>query len=645
MNPIRSAFFPSRFRAAAALLVLLAATGEARAAKKVVAEVTTNARFVLYHTNGSNDGGFDPAASDKNLLDGNLESGFNGANNGEYFIADFSSFATNYETTVYVEKIVIGHPEEITYSLYVSTNTTDWTAVAVNARDSGMKTYEIQDRITAIKYVFVATTGNNDLAEFHVWGYRSSKPDKISNKNRAITFRDGAGHRGRYGFNGGSYSDGMFDGNFTSGLYQNGAGAELVVPTTALDPDTGDDTGTPWYVTEVKVGHVGNTKYSLYYTIDPEPTNILSFAKDPRAWTAIDGATGVQEAGTKTYLVNKTVTAVKYVFDTVLSWTASACEFEVRAMNPDDIPCMHDNLDLATAPWSVCKPATCTENAFEECFCPDCGKRFEREMPLSKLGHDFVATLTKVGRPDRYGSGYVTCARTIQDTNTLEVIWSCDYRIDFTTNDVDLTTLGGPPINGVVQYTDLTVSSIGAQDGGIKAEYLMDGYWDSGWGHAFYFETLSVNEYLQYAFGTTIELTKIEFSVLNEPQTVFLTKYDPATGEETILKTIPIKKIETFEDVEDPETGEITHVNTSPKYQRQTVDFFVSDKYKKTFVNAIRMRVDDYVDPETGEVIHYPGLHYGGSDIHTIVCEIHPWGTIQWAGPLTYPPTTIMILR
>ena len=155
-----------------------------------------------------------------------------------------------------------------------------------------------------------------------------STPIKLSRLGRSIFFRDGKGTRGNAGFNGGDYSDRVFDGDFTNYSYQNGAGAELVIPTTGLD-NNGNDTGVAWFVTEFKVGHKGNAKYSLYYTTEPEPADILKNAKDPRNWTPIDGATGIQAAGTKTYNVNVVATAVKYVFDTTISWTESLAEVEV----------------------------------------------------------------------------------------------------------------------------------------------------------------------------------------------------------------------------------------------------------------------------------------------------------------------------
>ena len=643
MNPIRSVLFSSRFRAAAALLALLVATGEAQAAKKVVADITTNATFRLYHESGSFDTRDTSTSVITNLFDGNLETGFRIDSNNpyEYFIADFSaSYTTDAEPMVYVDRIEIGHLKEKTFSLYVatdnvSTNEKDWTAVAVNALNSGEKTYEIQDRIKAIKYVFESWSGDNDLAEFHVWGYRSSKPTKISKVNRSIFFRGGGATRGNAGFNGGHYSSKVFDGNFNDPAICNMNGTtELVIPTTAPDANNATDgTGTPWYVTEVKVAHQGNSKYSLYYTTEAEPTNILTYGTDPRTWTPISGASMVQEQSLgdacKVFNVNKTVTAVKYVFESFVSWTGSLAEIEVLAINPDDLPCMHPNLDLDTATYTLCAPATCTENAKEECICPDCGKHFPREVPLSKLGHIYVATLTKMGRPDRYGSGYVSCSRTLEDPDTGETTWFCDFRIDFDGRDVDFTTLGGIPINGVVQYTDLTAYSTGGLDGGIAPDDVMDGVWTDQWNGYWFAVGLSTNEYIQYKFGTTIELTTIEFSVLNQYQTVYFSKYDPETGEETIIKTIPIAK--------DESEGALG-------YQRQTVDFFVYDKLKKTFLDAVRMRIGDYVDPDTGEITKYEGTQYGAYH-HTCIIEFHPWGTIQYAGLMKHPPTTIMMLR
>ena len=539
-------------------------------------------------------------------------------------VVDVSHIVTDPDGQAYVTDVLIGHQGNAQYSLYytnepepenLETYATDprtWTPIAGadHVQEAGTKTYGVNDFATAVKYVFnTCPNWTTHLAEIEVQGYEYVPPKavKISAVGRSVFFRGGSGTRGAAGTNGGHASDRYFNGDFTDYTYCNGNGVtELVIPTTGLD-DQGTDTGVAWYVTDFKVGHQGNAQYSLYYTDEPEPANLETYASDPRTWTLIAGADHVQEAGTKTFGVNAFATAVKYVFNTCPNWTTHLAEVEVWAMDPSSITCLHPNMTDDSPAWTVCKAATCTENGFEERFCPDCGARFEREVPLSKLGHDFVATLTAPGTAAGYGSGYVECSR-------------CnEFHIEFNGNHVDLTTLGGPPINGIVQYTDLYASSLGAEDGGIKPVYMMDNLWDNGWGHAYYFAECSSNEYAQYSFGTTIELTQIEYSVINEYQTVYFSSYDPATDEETLLKTILIEK----------NTNE-----GAPGYQRATVYFQSDDPSQKIFVKAVRMRIGHYVDPDTGEVTNYIGYNYGAHDRHTIICEFHPWGTIEGAGKL-----------
>ena len=598
--------------------------------------------------------------------------------NGASLVLEFHRLQGNGSAAnmgAYISEVIVGHVSncDCKYSLYWSDTITNknttaiqWNPVpdAQNVNTPGITNYTIKARAMYLKYVFDTTTGNDSLTEIQVKGWKSTIPAIISDVARSHFIRGGTVSNGEAGTNGGHYSNRFFNGNFEDYTICNNSGVtELIIPT------TDSTTGEPQYVTEFKVGHRGNSKYSLYYTTDAEPdysqyettssrsngdghwhtcTNYVGLSSDDRNWIAIDGATGIQEQGTKTFNVNQTATGVKYVFDTFVSWDTSLAEVEVLAMDPEDLPCTHTNLDLATATWTVCKPATCTENTKEECFCPDCGERFEREVSYTKLGHIYVATLTSVGRPNRYGSGFVSCSRTLEDPDTHETTWSCDFRIDFDGRDVDFTTLGGIPINGVVQYTDLTASSSGGQDGGISPEDVKDNVWNTQWNGYWFAEGLSTNEYVQYQFGTTIELTKIEFSVLNEFQTVYFSKYDPETGEETLLRTIPIAKVGPVAKLDEQgnmvtnELGEVVYENVG--YQRQTVDFFVYDKLKKTFVDAIRMRIGDYVDPVTGETTTYPGTGYGSHN-HTCIIEFHPWGTIQWAGLMTQPPTTIMLMR
>ena len=82
----------------------------------------------------------------------------------------------------------------------------------------------MKNRITLIPLVAIALTV----------GSASADPTavKLSSLDRSIFFRDGKGTRGKAGFNGGHYSDKVFDGNFTNYAYQNAAGAELVILST-----------------------------------------------------------------------------------------------------------------------------------------------------------------------------------------------------------------------------------------------------------------------------------------------------------------------------------------------------------------------------------------------------------------------------
>ena len=625
------------------LLALCALALPATAAEAV--KISNVANSIFFRGGGATRGsaGFNGGNYSSQVFDGNFSNpAICNMSGTTELVVDVSHIVTDPDGEAFVTEVVVAHQGNSKYSLYYTTEAEPadiltygadprtWLPIdgASNVQEQSLgdaaKVFGLNKTATAVKYVFesfVSWTGS--LAEIEVRGYEyiPAKAVKISALNRSIFFRGGGATRGNAGFNGGNYSDMVFDGNFSNPAICNMSGTtELVIPTTGWDSDNNVDTGVAWYVTDFKVAHQGNSKYSLYYTTEAEPADILTYGADPRTWIPIDGASMVQEQSlgdaAKVFGVNKTATAVKYVFESFVSWTASLAEVEVWAMDPSTITCLHENFDPVTATWTLCTFATCTENAMEEAFCPDCGERFEREVPLSKLGHVFVATLTEPGSVTNYGSGYVSCSRTIEDPDTHTNIWSCDFRINFAGEPVDLTTLGGLPINGVVQYTDLTASSTGGLDGGIAPDDVMDGVWANQWNGYWFAEGLSHDEYIQYKFGTTIELTKLEFSVLNQFQTVDFYKFDPATEEETLIKSIPLKKDET---------------DGAPGYIRQTVYFFNEGEGETVTLDAIRMRIGDYVDPVTGETTAYIGEQYGRPR-HTCIIEFHPYGTIAGAG-------------
>ena len=413
-----------------------------------------------------------------------------------------------------------------------------------------------------------------------------STPVKLSSLGRSIFFRDNKGIRGNAGTNGGTWTTSFFNGNFTDYGYQNTAGAEIVIPTTGLDPDTGNDTGVPWFVTEFKVGHDGNTKYSLYYTTEPEPANILSNAKDPRTWIPIDGATGIQVKGTKTYNPNVVATAVHYVFDTVLDWTASLAEVEVWGYEPDENTCRHPSYtDWEEVPGS----ATCTAFGVKRHKCTVCGEVFEQD-DAPPLGHDWETYLDTPGSSSSYGSGTLVCSR-------------CGESIVFNV-PLDLTTLGGVAVPGLVQFTDLSVSSFTAGSG-VGAKDLIDNDWSWDWGAYWFAATRSESEYVQYDFGTEIDLTKIEWSAPNQALTLKFYKWDGENEEP--LAEIPVAKVGTA------------------GYQRGSMEF------RGVSAKGIRLHIVD------SKGVGYNGLSPVG------LSELRPWGTVKGAGLLDVLRTKILL--
>ena len=407
------------------------------------------------------------------------------------------------------------------------------------------------------------------------------EPVKLSSLDRSIFFRDGKGTRGKAGFNGGDYSDLVFDGNFSNYAYQNTAGAELVIPTT----DAG--TGEAWYVTEFKVGHAGNTKYSLYYTTEAEPSGILSNAKDPRSWKQIPDATGIQAAGTKAYSVGLVVTAVKYVFDTAINWNQSLGEVEVWGVNPAELGCMHAH----TTEWEgVPGTANCTEFGIEQRQCTDCGEWFQRaSSTVLPLGHAYEAVLTERGTSLAYGSGTNVCRR-------------CGHEVAFP-EPRDLAGMGGIAAAGIVQFTDISVSSTGNLDWGVNPGNLIDGNWGRNFQPItfWYAATVAVSEYVQFAFNATIDLAWIELSTPNRESPYKLQFYSVEGGIETLVGEQAVEY--------DSEGGD---------YQRLTIEF------RGVSLSALRIKSNDASNK----------LEFG---------ELHPYGTVAGAGKSAAVRTRVII--
>lgn len=414
-------------------------------------------------------------------------------------------------------------------------------------------------------------------------------PVKLSSLSRSIFFRDGKGTRGKAGFNGGEYSDKVFDGNFTNYAYQNGTGAELVIPTTDAT------TGIAYFVTDFLVGHKGNTQYSLYYTTEAEPSGILSNAKDPRHWTAIDGATAVVFAGVKTNGVNVVATAVKYVFDTTAEWVQSLGEVEVWGVDPTGLGCLHQH----RTEWeAIPATANCTGRGLEQQQCLDCEEWFYRDSAtILPLGHDYETVLVQRGTSLAYGSGTNVCKR-------------CGHEIAFP-EPRDLIALGGVVTPGVVQFTDVSVSSTGNPSYGVNPEKLYDGQWHFNWGNVcpMWYANGLAGEYVDFAFAAPVDLTSVEFSVHNHNHVVQFYSLE-SDGSEVLVGEEAI--------VAD------TSANAQ-NYQRKTTEF------RGVTLSTLRIRFDDPT-----------GVHMDAGNV-MLICEMHPYGTVNGAGKSAAVRTRIII--
>ncbi len=540
-----------------------------------------------------------------NFFDGNTTTGVyigpnNRAANGCYVLLTFSE-------SHFITSIKASSATTHKYSLYYSADGSSWTAIEGGVAVAKQGTTELSPNVEAtyIKCVFDQIGGwTQTFSELEVWGYIPPKPIKISSSSIA-SFHN-ADDSVNSDWSGGGHGIGnFFDGNTTTGVYigpNNRAANGCYLLLTFSQA---------YYITTIKASSATTHKYSLYYSADGS------------SWTAIEGGVAVAKQGTTELSPNVEATYIKCVFDQIGGWTQTFSELEVWGMDPADIACTHPTYTEWTR---VANSATCTENAIDERFCTVCGERFVREVLLTALGHVYVATLTEPGTINAYGSGTVTCSRE-----------GCDFHIDFDGDTVDFAAYGGIPMAGVVQFMNLTTYSQGGTDGGISPKDLIDNVWDDGWNGYWFAEGISTNEWIQFSFGTPIELTKIEYSVLNQDQTVYFNKYDPATGEETLLRSIVI--------VKDMSEG-------APNYQRRTVTFTreaeggegtepaptfdsaptTDDSNASSItVDAIRMRIGDVLDPDTGEVVKaYVGIQYG-RPYHTCVLEVHPYGTIVGA--------------
>lgn len=391
---------------------------------------------------------------------------------------------------------------------------------------------------------------------------------------------------GTGGFGGGPNITYLFDGKFDNPVYlpmcnngNNYSGVYLLCDFTT-------ELASGYYVTKILVGAHGKRPFSLYWTADGT------------AWTNV--VTSCMEDGVVEWSIGEIVKQVKVVFEQLGAnqwdrWdysTPQISELQVWGVNPALLECSHPSF----TDWELLTPATCTEPRYDHRYCMVCDAEFIEPVG-DPLGHDYISHLVREGTLYRYGSGFLDCGR-------------CDFHVDFS-RPVDMVELGGLAERGLVQFADCTVSSEDhPQWGHTSARHLIDGNWENN-----YWAAVGLNDaYIDWTFGTEIDLTSIDFSVVNHAQTLQFFRKDGE--EETLIAEAVIEPNE--------EEG-------APNWIRQTVEF-----RDVTGVTAIRIRILDEIGlvPPNGSQAH-----------DATVRELHPYGTVVGAGKRTHDSTTIMILR
>ena len=550
------------------------------------------------------------------LFDGDFENYINQNSAGAYLVMDLTPICVEEDGQPFVTDILIGHAGNTKYSLYYTIeeapaagSTSDdrtWIPVVEQTQPKkGVTTNGVNAVATAVKYVWETSLGwgGTSLAEIEVQGYEYVPPKavKISARRNCILYRDGTATSwasGNWvGINGNSHADELFDGDFANYINQNSAGAYLVLDTTMRD--NGVSTGDGYYVTDVLIGHAGNTKYSLYYTTEEAPA--AGSTSDDRTWIPVVEQTQPKK-GVTTNGVNAVATAVKYVWETSLGWGGtSLAEIEIWGMDPSTITCLHPHPQWIVVPDSN----TCTEYGYKNSVCPDCGTILSslRVDELPPKGHDYVSSLARTGNVLRYGAGRITCSR-------------CDFEIDCSADPVELMQFGGMVSETAIQFSNLSVSSVGDTSWGVTPARLTDNKWTFDEWRDWHAVSRSHNEYVQIEFGTTVDLTKIEFAVANHNQTVEFWNCDGA--EEVKMGEVAVKT--------DSSVGEFIA-------QRKTIYFTGDDQTTGQAVKKLRVR---FTDTE--------GLGVNGTR-PVSMGEIHPYGTVVGAGKLDPGPPMFILMQ
>ena len=595
---------------AVASLLLLAPPARAAQTPEVLGRPTLG----VFHANGTDNNSWMGDLTEKDLtklFNNDLVQGLQmpGVVAGDYLRLEYA--ATNYIT-----KITVARLDDTPYSLQVSEDGNSWTSIqrllSTETYDmpTGLGTNETWGVWLNAKFVRLvfsrAGSSEPGLAEIEVRGYEvvEAPESSLVSSYARTTWHNADGSQMDSNGGGGGYSpSSFFNGNFTD---------YCLLPRC---PDNGytiiDVTmnGGPCYVEKIMIGHAGNRKYSLYYSMDGS------------TWSPVSGAVNVQYSGIATYAVGAKATKVKYVFNegTAGNWTLKhLAEIQIWGIDPDTLPCEHP--DLASASWTpVPDSATCTERGEVERFCPACEQRFVAMADLATvppLGHAFVTHLDREGAYKKYGTGRLDCSR-------------CGYTIpfpepiDLVTSKVDGVKIGGVATPGLIRFTDISVSSENHPEWGGGIESMLDNDWTWVNAHLGVWASYGgMNQYADFAFAAEIDLTDVDISIRNVDQTLQFFSVDDATGTETLIDEYPVVYDDTL--VETRNGAEVVC-----EWQRVTVHFY------ETPIKHLRIRRRDEATP----------FSLWSSSPCFVIVECHPWGTVHGACDLRYRKETIMVFR
>ena len=598
---------------------------------------------------------------DGSVFDGDFGTGLLAVMAGDSIVLDFTGLFDPGKPNqrMYVGDILVAHGIANTYSLYLSEDGTTWTPVeeAQGAAATGSVDYPVKTWVSKIKYVVgEARTSYHVplLSELQVYGYLSDSPHVVSKWPLAWIYKangtpcekDSSDSTQPSATGGGSYMRDLFNGNFNDSVYlgPNGRlnnGSYVMLDFTSEMPDG-------WFVTEIRTGSKTDHSYSLYYSANGI------------AWTPVAGGTGVKATGEKTFSVNDSARYVKCVWDAIGGWTPTFNELQVWGMDPADVACVH-------ASWTAWEPvegsATCLNYGFDAQYCTVCGERAIREnRSIPPLGHDYVSRLDRSGKYRQFGRGAIGCSR-------CGFLLDCPEPVNLVTNRVDGEQIGVVRSEGLIRFTNLSVTSTGDAGYGVRPGHLINDNWAWGWNNYWFSTGNDADPHVDYELGTVMDLAWVDVSLPNATHVVRFYDVDDASGEETQLKQFLVART-------DPELGDQYHVYRAPGEELD--DLYGDGEFDELTVvkdpgipanrldengQTIMEEKDGSMVPVSNSYNQYqrftlrfyeqPVRHLrirqfkenGDAKKPMEISELHPWGTVKGAGDLRYRKESLLILR